>query len=295
MNADPTILVLGSAGMLGHKLVQRLSREFSVFGTLRSGSMPARPAAKAALSDARILFGIDVERDADLDRAFKIAQPMVVINAVGIVKQLKQASDPIPSITINSLLPHRIAARCRAAGGTVRLIHFSTDCVFSGRQGPYRETDTPDPEDLYGRTKLLGEVAGPNCVTLRSSIVGRELQRASGLIEWFLTQPEKRIKGFARALYTGVTTGVMADLVAKLIREHPTLDGLWQVASDPISKFDLLKIVEQHYKTGVDIVRDEVFFCDRRLDGHHFAAATGFVAPSWHRMIAEMHADSTCY
>jgi dTDP-4-dehydrorhamnose reductase len=294
MIASPTILVLGATGMLGHKLVERLSREFVVFATLRGRELAATPAARSSLGGAKLLFSVNAEYDADLDRAFETAQPTVVVNSVGIVKQLKEAQDPIASIAINALLPHRVAARCRALGD-VRLIHFSTDCVFSGRRGPYFDADTPDALDLYGRTKVLGEVSGGNCLTLRSSIVGRELQRRAGLIEWFLAQRDKRINGFTRAWYTGVTTRVMADLVAHLVKEHPKLEGVWQVASNPTSKFELLSLVEKYYKVGVDIQKDEKFHCDRRLDGSRFSAETGFVAPDWETMIAEMHDDPIPY
>ncbi len=295
MSASPKILVLGAAGMLGHKLVQRLSKSFPVTGTLRGHAIPDSSAAECALGSARLLFGINVEKDEEIKRAFKAAEPDVVINAVGIIKQLKEAKDPIPAITINALLPHRLAKLCLSGTKRVRLIHFSTDCVFAGRDGPYHESDIPDAEDLYGRTKLLGEVGGPNNLTLRSSIIGRELKGAAGLVEWFVSQRGNGVSGFARALYTGLTTNVMAELVAGLIVDHPGLEGIWQVASTPINKYELLQMLERHYKLGITIVRDEQFSCDRRLDGSRFAGHTGFQAPNWETMIGDMRADPTPY
>jgi dTDP-4-dehydrorhamnose reductase len=291
---EQTVLVFGATGMLGHKLVQRLSPDFPVVATVRTDHIPDTAAARFALGGAHLLFGVNVERDEDIDRAFEIAKPAVVINAVGFVKQLKEANDPITSITINSLLPHRISARCRA-GITARFIHFSTDCVFSGRNGPYRESDTPDADDLYGRSKLLGETVGYNCLTIRSSIIGRELSRGTGLLEWFLSQRGKRVKGFAHALYSGITTEAMASLVGWIIREHPNIEGLWQVAGPSISKLDLLRIFDRRYRTGVEIDVDELFRCDRRLNGDRFAAATGFVPSDWDTMIADLQADPTPY
>jgi dTDP-4-dehydrorhamnose reductase len=279
--------------MLGHKLVQRLSRSFPVAASLRGTTLP--PAAAFALASAQLIFGIDAERDDDLDRAWDVARPDVVINAVGIIKQLEAAKAPVPSITVNSLLPHRLAARCRAAPRSTRLIHFSTDCVFSGACGPYSEDSVPDALDLYGRSKLLGEVADANCLTLRSSIIGREIAGGAGLIEWFLSQRNRKVNGFVHALYTGVTTIVMADIVAKLIVEHQDMEGVWQVASDPIDKYALLVLVEQHYKCGIEIAREQQFRCDRRLDGTRFLARTGFKIPDWETMIAEMRADPTPY
>lgn len=289
------ILVFGAAGMLGHKLVQRLSAGFAVTGTLRGAALPAGAAAAAALGRATLLTGLDVERPGEIERAIETARPDVVINAVGVVKQLDAAKDPLPSIAINALLPHRIAAACRARSPAPRLIHFSTDCVFSGRKGPYRETDPSDAEDLYGRTKYLGEVAGPGCLTIRSSIVGRELAGAHGLIGWFLAQRGRKVNGFTKALYSGLTTLEMAGLVERIIVDHPGLEGVWQVAAAPIAKYDLLQIVNRAYRLGIEIAPEDQFHCDRRLDGTRFAAETSYAAPSWEAMIAAMHADSTPY
>lgn len=289
------VLVLGATGMLGHKLVQRLAaRGLTVFGTMRSSVLPDTPAARVALGAAhKVLHNIDVLQDGALQAAIETADPDVVVNAVGVIKQIDLAKDPVTSISTNALLPHRTAAFCRSRGA--RLIQFSTDCVFAGRKGPYAENAPTDAEDLYGRSKLLGEVSGPGCLTIRSSIVGRELRGRSSLVEWFLSQRGGQATGFAGALYTGLTTNVMSDLVGRLITEHAQLDGVWHVASQPISKYELLQLVNVHYKLGITLGRDDKFFCDRRLDGRAFGACTGFSAPSWDMMIAEMHADPTPY
>ena len=281
--------------MLGHKLIQRLAaRGLSVFGTMRSSSSPDTSAARVALGAAqRILYDVDVLQDGPLRAAIETASPDVVVNAVGVIKQIDLAKDPVTSISTNALLPHRAAAFCRERGA--RLIQFSTDCVFAGRRGPYAENAPTDAEDLYGRSKLLGEVSGPGCLTIRSSIVGRELRGRSSLVEWFLSQRGGHATGFTGALYTGLTTSVMSDLVGKLVVEHPELDGVWHVASEPISKYELLQFVNTHYKLGIALGRDDKFFCDRRLDGGAFRKRTGFNAPSWDTMIAEMRADPTPY
>ncbi len=289
------VLVLGATGMLGHKLTQRLAREFPTFATLRQPAPPETAAAAAALGEAHLHGGIDVERPEALRRALDWAEPTVVINAVGVIKQIAAARDPIAQIRFNALLPHVVAAACREHGAAPRLVHFSTDCVFSGRAGPYSEDAEPDPQDVYGRSKLLGEVAADNCLTIRSSVVGRELRGRSSLIEWFLAQRGKRVKGFAGALYTGLTTSAMADLVADLIKTQPLLAGIWHVASSPISKFELLQLVDRAFGLDIEIERDDDFFCDRRLDGRAFAARTGFNATSWERMIATMAEDPTPY
>jgi dTDP-4-dehydrorhamnose reductase len=291
----PRVLVLGATGMLGHKLVQRLAaRGLSVFGTIRSSSPPETSAARVALGVAhKILHDVDVLQDGPLQAAIETADPDVVVNAVGVIKQIDVAKDPVTSISTNALLPHRTAAFCKKRGS--RLIQFSTDCVFVGRKGPYAENAPTDADDLYGRSKLLGEVSGPGCLTIRSSIVGRELRGRSSLVEWFLSQRGRQATGFTGALYTGLTTNVMSDLVGKLIMEYPEVEGVWHVASEPISKYELLQFVNARYKLEINLGRDDKFFCDRRLDGSAFRKRTGFSSPSWETMIAEMHDDPTPY
>lgn len=294
-NRQPRVLVLGATGMLGHKLVQRLNAHgLPVVGSIRTPSFPSTAAAHAALGCAdRILTDVDVLNDRTLAGAVDAAEPDVVINAIGVIKQLDASKDPITSIEINSLLPHRIANLCAKRGA--RLIHLSTDCVFAGRKGPYNEQSPTDAEDLYGRSKLLGEAAGPGCLTIRSSIVGRELRGRSSLIEWFLSQRRGKATGYAGALYTGLTTNTMADLMAMLVRDEPELSGIWHVASAPITKYDLLQLVNRHYDLGVDLACDTKFAIDRRLDGGRFRARTGYSPPSWDDMIANMRADPTPY
>ena len=291
----PRVLVLGATGMLGHKLVQRLNAHgLPVIGTIRTSAIPDTAAARVALGSAdRILSDIDVLNDSALAGAVDAAQPDVIINAIGVIKQLDASKDPIMSIEINSLLPHRIANLCARRGA--RLIHLSTDCVFAGRQGPYNEDSPTDAEDLYGRSKLLGEAAGPGCLTIRSSIVGRELRGRSSLIEWFLSQRGGKATGYAGALYTGLTTNTMADLMAMLVRSAPDLSGIWHVASAPITKYELLTLVNRHYGLGVELACDRKFAIDRRLDGSRFQARTGYSPPSWDDMIAGMRTDATPY
>lgn len=289
------VLVLGAAGMLGHKLVQRLSRTFTTFGSIRQATPPDGAAARAAYEKAQLIFNIDASVPEHLDRALDAAQPTVVVNAIGIVKQTEAAKDPIAQISINALLPHQIAQACRSRGRRIRFIHFSTDCVFSGQRGPYSEKETPDPQDLYGRSKLLGEVGGPKCLTIRSSLVGRELRGRSSLIEWVMSQRGGRIKGYTGALYTGFTTAAMSDIVARLISDFPDLDGVWHVASEPIDKYRLIQIVNDEFRLGIDIQRDESFLCDRRLDGRRFAEKTQYLAPPWEKMIEDLRNDPTPY
>jgi dTDP-4-dehydrorhamnose reductase len=285
------ILVLGGTGMLGHKLWQTLAGRFDAYVTFRRS-----PAvyARSGLYDLSHAVGHVSAQDFDsITRAVADVRPDMVINCIGVVKQDAAAKDPYTTISINALLPHRLALLCRAAGA--RLIHISTDCVFSGRKGDYGEGDTPDAEDLYGRTKLLGEVTGAGCLTLRTSMIGRELAGAHGLVEWFLSQAGGRVRGFRRAVFSGFTTAALAAVIADIITEHRDLEGLYHVAAAPISKFDLLSLVKEVYGLQIEIEPDETFVCDRSLDGGRFRSATRFIPPSWPEMIEQMHQDTTPY
>lgn len=278
------ILILGGDGMLGHQLLRRLEPRHEVRATLR------RPLADyrehGLFTPGNSLDGVDARDWPAVEAALAAAAPEAVVNCIGIVKQRDEAKAAIPSIEVNALFPHRLLAACRAAGS--RLIHFSTDCVFSGRAGGYDEDALPDPVDLYGRSKLLGEVAEPPGLTLRTSIIGLELARKAGLIEWFLAQ-SGTIRGFRRALYSGVTTGEMARLVERLLTRHADLAGVWHVASQPISKYDLLmSLATLLDRDDLEIQPDDDFSCDRSLDGTRFSAATGYRPPPWPAMLAEL-------
>lgn len=285
------VLVLGAAGMLGHKLVQRLSTTCDVWATLRA---PKRSFLRYGLIDAqRLIDGIDVTNWDAIVGVMAAVRPDAVINCVGIIKQLPTAHDPVTSLRVNSLLPHRLQRLGVAAGA--RLVHVSTDCVFSGRKGMYTEQDESDALDLYGRTKFLGETAGPGALTIRTSIIGRELASASGLVEWLLSQRGRTVKGYRRAIYSGFTTDVLCRIVLSVLERHPDLHGTIHVSSEPINKYDLLLLIRDAYKLDVEIAPDDEVTIDRSLDSARFRTLTGFVPPSWADMVAEMAADRTPY
>jgi dTDP-4-dehydrorhamnose reductase len=285
------ILILGGAGMLGHKLCQLYRDKFDTWYTVRSA--PRGPQGYEIWDKNRTIQGVDAVDFDSVARAIAEVKPEVVINCIGIIKQLKAAKDPIISLSINSLFPHRVALLCRAAGA--RMIHISTDCVFSGCKGMYVEEDVSDAEDLYGRTKFLGEVAQPGCLTIRTSIIGRELHSTSGLIDWFLSNRGGKVRGYSHAVYTGFTTQALAKIIADIIMERGELGGLWQISSEPIDKCELLKLVNEVYRAGIEIEPDDSFVCDRSLNSAKFRAATGFHPPTWPEMIQEMHDDPLPY
>jgi dTDP-4-dehydrorhamnose reductase len=285
------MLILGGTGMLGHKLWQTCAGRFDAYVTFRQSA--DFYAHLGIFEPTRALGGVSAQAFDSVKRAFAAVQPQVVVNCIGIVKQDAAAKDPYQSIAVNSLFPHRLAQLCAATG--MRLIHISTDCVFTGRSGNYREDDVSDAEDLYGRTKLLGEPDYDHCLTLRTSMIGRELRGAHGLVEWFLGQQGKTVRGFKRAVFSGFTTAALADVIGDVIAGHRDLRGVWHVAADPINKFDLLSLVKQTYELDIEIEPDESFVCDRSLNGERFRRETGITAPSWPEMIAQMQADDTPY
>ncbi|MDX1993328.1 MAG: SDR family oxidoreductase [bacterium] len=284
------ILILGAAGMLGHKLTQHYRDRCDLRVTVRGG---ADSLARYDLIDpACVIGGVDAFNFDSVINAFAQARPDVVVNCIGVIKQLAAAKDPVISLTINSLLPHKLAQLCSASGA--RLIHISTDCVFSGRKGMYTEADVSDAEDLYGRTKFLGEVDAPH-LTLRTSIIGRELNSASGLIEWFLTNRGKTIRGYMKAIYSGFTTQAMTRILASVIEDYPDLQGVYQVSSEPINKAALLGLVDTAFRTGTTILPEYSVSIDRSLDSTRFREATGFTPQPWWEMIDELAADKTPY
>jgi len=269
--------------MLGHAVFRRFVAEpaFNVIGTVRSAP-PLQP------KGGSLLHGVDVDDDAQLVAAFETASPDVVINCVGVIKQLKSAQDPLPCIRLNSLLPHRLQQLCAARGA--RLVHISTDCVFTGAKGDYFEGDPCDAEDLYGRSKLLGEVTAPGAITLRTSIIGHELNNgATGLIGWFLSQ-EGPVKGYRRAIFSGLPTVALADVIANHVLPAPDLHGLYHVSAAAISKFDLLRIVAQQYGRPNEILPVDEPRIDRSLNSRRFREATGFAPPPWPELVRQMHA-----
>jgi len=280
--------------MLGHKLFQVLRERFpGTIATTREEVRVPPLAGVTLLAGPDVLSGVDVvDFDALRARLVKLA-PKAIVNCIGVIKQRDEAKSPIPSITLNALFPHRLAEAAGAWGG--RVIHFSTDCVFSGRRGNYREEDSSDADDLYGRSKFLGEVATSNAITLRTSIIGRELTEHRSLLDWFLSQRGKTVRGFRKMIYSGVTTNEMANVVSLIITSFPTLSGLFQVVSDPIAKYDLLLLIRETYHLEIEVEPDDREVSDRSMCGEKFHEATGWRSPPWPDMVRALAADPTPY
>jgi dTDP-4-dehydrorhamnose reductase len=285
------ILILGGSGMLGHRLWINLSKVHETWVTVRGDGSEIPDASEFPRKYIRPI--VDALNFDQVIRAMASIQPDLVINCIGLIKQMGHlARDPLFSISLNAMLPHRISMTCRTA--KIRMIHISTDCVFSGKKGNYLESDQSDAEDLYGRTKFLGEVAYPHCVTLRSSIIGQELKNHLGLIDWFLAQTGG-IEGYKKAIYSGFTTDEFSTIIRDYVIPNTSLSGIYHVSSDPISKYDLLQLVKQAYHKEIEIKENEDFLCDRSLDSTRFKQFTGYQPPSWEKMIDEMAANSYFY
>lgn len=280
------VLVLGVTGMLGSAVYRVFSADpaHETWGTLRNrGALRHFPLQ----AHEHLLSGVDVLDTDALASVMSKIRPDVVINCVGLIKQLSDASDPLTALPINAMLPHRLTRLCSLLGA--RLIHVSTDCVFSGRKGSYSEADVSDAEDLYGKSKYIGEVHdAAHVVTLRTSIIGHELASAYALVDWFLSQ-QREVKGFTRAVFSGLPTVELAQVMKDFVLPHPELKGLYHVAAEPISKYDLLRLVAIQYGKTTAIQPDSSLAIDRSLDGSRFQEATGYVAPAWSELVRQMY------
>lgn len=289
------VLIFGVTGMLGHTLFKEMFKnpDFEVFGTTRSKS-----GLRDFFSDDefnRIRDNVDADNFDTIIRAAASVQPDIVINCIGIIKQLPISKDPLTAITVNAQLPHRLSLLARTANA--RMIHISTDCVFNGNKGDYREEDPADATDLYGRTKFLGEVDYPHCVTLRTSIIGHELKTEFSLVDWFLSQ-NGTTKGYSKAIYSGFPTFEIVNIITNYVIPNEELNGLYHVSSQAISKYELLKIIANEYKKDVVIEAYDDFEIDRSLNSDRFKFATGYEPPSWSKLVKSMYehvSSESCY
>jgi dTDP-4-dehydrorhamnose reductase len=278
------ILVLGASGMLGSAVIRLLAADETcqVFGSVRSRAFIKYFSREAA---ENIITGVDVENVDILTQLLARVRPQVVVNCIGLIKQRNGSEDPLLALPVNAILPHRLARLCELVGA--RLVHVSTDCVFAGGKGSYTESDIPDAGDVYGRSKLLGEVDHPHAVTLRTSIIGHELNSARGLISWFLGM-RGAVRGYTRAIFSGLPTVEFASIIRDLVIPRPDLCGLYHVAAEPISKFNLLQLVNKEYGMGLEIEPDDEVVIDRSLDASRFRKFTGYTPPTWPELVARM-------
>lgn len=278
------LVILGGSGMLGHTLWERLSQRFpDTYTTIHKGI--GDYGDDGLFGSDRVIDHIDVMDFRILEGALRVIKPDVILNCIGITKRREEPQNPIPSIILNAMLPHKLAKL--AADVNAKLIHFSTDCVFDGRTGRYSDDAPTNATDLYGRTKALGEVTGNSVLTLRSSFIGKELREGTELLEWFLSQ-KNAVRGFKNAIYTGLTTLELCRVIEKLLLDYPDASGLYNVSSEPINKFELLRLIGEKMHRSVEIIPDESFHCDRSLDSARFRRDFGYAPPTWTKMVEEL-------
>jgi len=282
------VLILGATGMLGHTLFRDHMEApgLDVYGTLRPGQDGTR--WFDARQQARLIADVDGFRPETVQAAIRRLQPDVVINCIGLIKQVEDAADPAKAIAINALLPHLLSGYCHAAGA--RLIHISTDCVYRGDRGLYRELDPGDAVDLYGQTKYLGEVKESQALTLRTSMIGHELHTYRSLLEWFLRQ-KGNVPGYTRARFSGLPTIELSRVIRTFVLPRPQMQGLYHLSAEPIDKCSLLQLVSRYYRKPVDIIPDETVQLDRSLDASRFRQETGYIPDGWPELIERMAED----
>ena len=283
----PKILILGVSGMLGNATYRLFagSEGWTVAGRARSlDGLDALPRT----ATASIAGGLDISDGGRLNKEIATEKPDLVLNCIGVIKQLSEAKDPIVSIEINALFPHRLAKICGEAGA--RLVHVSTDCVFNGKGSMYRETDPSDAEDMYGKSKYLGEVDYDHAITLRTSIIGHEIRSSVSLLDWFLSQRGPSVKGYTQAIFSGLTTLELSRVIRDVVAPRPELRGLWHVASESIDKFSLLRLIAEAYGKTIEIIPDAAVKIDRSLNAERFREATGYAPPAWPELIRQMRA-----
>ena len=281
------VLILGSAGMLGHKLYQVLTPMFDVIGTIRGAYSDI--SRFGLFQQSRIVPNVNALEISQVEQVIQETSPDVVVNGIGVVKSLEKSAGILFNIWLNSLFPHQLYQICQAKG--IRLIHISTDCVFSGQKGNYQENDPSDAEDIYGKTKYLGEVNEASALTIRTSFIGRELASTNGLLEWFLSNRGGRVDGFSKAIFSGFPTLHLSRIIADTIMKHPDLSGLYHISSAPISKFQLLTLINKAMKLNIEVNEYPDYHCERSLDSTRYRKKTGFTPPSWEKMVDELAQD----
>ena len=286
------VCVLGAGGMLGHMLVRTLSESNDVYGTTRELPNDSSRLAKF-LRINRWIGGVDAANLESVKRIFDVQDFDVAINCIGLIKQRGGYVNDKEMMQINGEFPHQLAEL--ANQNAARIIHISTDCVFSGSTGNYCETDKPDPVDAYGRSKLLGELNDTKNLTLRTSHIGRELSIKKSFIEWLLSQKGKQVNGFSHAIYSGLTTRELSKVIAQLIASNLTVVGLSHVSSPSISKLEIINKLNQLLDLRIAVTPDASLQIDRSLNSQKFQTMTGIVPTNWDQMFSEFCQDQKTY
>jgi len=271
------ILILGIDGMIGHKIAQSLSQDYEVIGSTRKDVNHQ----KIGLNNC-LLYKKDFIID-DQNVFFNKISPDVIINCIGITTRRGISRNMSNTDFINSRFPHKISEWVSIKNR--RLIHFSTDCVFSGKKGDYLDDDKPDANDIYGMSKAKGEIDNNSSLTLRCSMIGREIYNHTELFEWLYSMKNKDIEGYANVIYSGVTTFWMGDVIKKILKNNISLSGIYNISSEPISKYHLLLKLSDAFKLNVNVSANLNIKSNKVLNSKKFAEITGIIPPNWDDLI----------
>lgn len=273
------ILILGVNGLLGNRVFLNLSKnkKLNIYGLARKKSLNKSFSAK------KIIYGVDVSDFKKLRNTIKLLKPDVILNCVGVINKKIKSIKEAKVIKINSLLPHYLDNL--SAQFKFKLIHISTDCIFKGNKNFYNENSLSDVDNLYGLSKSAGEINNNRSLTIRTSIIGHELNSQNGLVDWFLSQ--KTVFGFANVIYSGMTTNELSKIIENCILRY-NLRGLYQVSSAPISKFDLLKLINNIYNSNINIKKNISIKKKLVLKSDRFKKETKYRVSSWEKQIIVM-------
>lgn len=282
------IIVLGASGMLGHKMFEILSKDNECYGTVTSFAKYKEVFPKEYHS--KIIDGVIADKIETVEKVVTQIKPDFVINCIGVIKQNEMSHDAKNMIQLNALFPHQLASICDSVKS--KLITIATDCVFDGQKGePYLESDLPTCHDAYGMSKYLGEINYGNHLTLRTSIIGHELGSSLSLLDWFLNEESEVIKGYTKAIFSGLPTFELASFIDKYVLDNKELKGLYHLSVEPISKFDLLKLVAKEYNKKVEFVTDDKVKINRALNSDKLRKLVGYQPSNWEDLIYNMHQD----
>jgi len=287
------ILILGGNGMIGHKMYHIISKIHNdTWVTLRKSLRSY--SYSEIYNPEKVIDNVDLINFQIISNQLNKINPDIIINACGIT--IRRGIDILKSnsIILNSALPHFLNEW--VTSNNKRLIHFSTDCVFTGAKGDYLDNDNKDALDLYGSTKSMGEVFDSKyAITLRGSMIGSELENKTELFEWFLKQNNKTIKGFNKVIYSGITTTKMAEIVLILINQYPNLNGIYNISSKPISKFELLKLWNDYFDINANIEIDNSYTSNKNLISNNFYKTISMKQPDWIELSSQLKIDNLLY
>ena len=286
------VCVLGAGGLLGHMLIRVLGATLDVYGTTRESRSDSSPLARFLPQD-KWIDNIDASKFDSINKVFGTTNFDTVINCIGLIKQRNAQTTEHEMMLINAEFPHHLAQVANHQGA--RVIHISTDCVFSGDKGNYVETDTPDPVDVYGKSKLFGELNDVKNLTLRSSHIGRELTIRKSFIEWLLSQKSGHVEGYGHAIYSGLTSQELARLISELLNAKKGITGMFHVSSQPISKLEIINKLNELLNLEIDVTSDSKVQINRSLNSDKFRLATNLIPNNWDKMLSDFCKDQKNY